>query len=353
MIPLLRYHVLKRLSFNGSKLKICLFVMNVVVKVLLTRPLHAFAVKELRKLYDVEIHTGKIPMPKNLLISKIKNKDGLVCYPYDRIDRKVIDAASQLTAISTYSVGYDHIDVKYAEKKRVVVSYTPEVLTRATADLTIALLLAVFRKIGNGDRLIRKGKWKVIFGPNEFLGTDLYGKTLGIFGMGRIGKAVSKRAKGFEMKVLYHNRTRFSRKEEKRLGVQYCGLEELFRQSDVVSIHAPHTSETNEVVNLKLFKKMKKTAFLINTARGKIINEKDLVFALQKKIIAGAGLDVFSKEPIDFNHPLSKMENVVIMPHSGSSTVETRSKMAEICVKNLILSLSGKKPIYQVRKIQS
>ncbi|HKC78926.1 MAG TPA: NAD(P)-dependent oxidoreductase, partial [Nitrosopumilaceae archaeon] len=184
------------------------------MKVLLTRPLHDFAVKELRKLYDVEIHTGKIPMPKDLLISKIKNKDGLVCYPYDRIDRKVIDAASQLVAISTYSVGYDHIDVKYAEKEGVVVSYTPEVLTRATADLTIALLLAVFRKIGEGDRLIRKGKWKTIFGPNEFLGADLYGKTLGIFGMGRIGKAVVRRAKGFEMNVLYHNRTRLSGKEE-------------------------------------------------------------------------------------------------------------------------------------------
>ena len=320
------------------------------MKVLLTRPLHDFAVKELRKLYDVEIYTGKIPMPKDLLISKIKNKDGLVCYPYDTIDRKVIDAASQLVAISTYSVGYDHIDVKYAGMKGIVISYTPEVLTRATADLTMALLLAVFRKVVEGDRLIRNDMWRVIFGPNEFLGTDLYKKNLGIFGMGRIGKAVVRRARGFEMNILYHNKNRLSRKDEKILGVQYCGLDELFKKSDVVSIHTPHNRETNEIVNLKLFKKMKKTAFLINTARGKIINEKDLVFALQKKMIAGAGLDVFSKEPIGSNHPLSKMENVVIMPHSGSSTVETRSKMAEICVKNLIFSLSGKKPIYQVLK---
>ena len=323
------------------------------MKVLLTRPLHDFAVKKLQKLYDVEIHVGKTPMPKDLLISKIKDKDGLICYPYDTIDRKVIDAAPKLAAISTYSVGYDHIDVKHATKNGIVVSYTPDVLTRATADLTMALLLAVFRKIVEGDRLIRKGKWKAIFGPNEFLGTDLYGKTLGIFGMGRIGRAVVKRAKGFEMNVLYHNRTRLSRKEEKRLGVQYCELEELFRKSDVISIHAPHTRETNEIVNLKLFKKMKKTAFLINTARGKIINEKDLIFALQKKMIAAAGLDVFSKEPISSNHPFSKMENVAIMPHSGSSTAETRSKMAEVCIKNLILSLSGKKPIYQVLKNHS
>ena len=319
------------------------------MKVLLTRNLHDFAVKELEKRFDVEVYTGKIPIPRNVLISKLKDKDGLVCYPYDTIDRDVIDAAPKLKAISTYSVGYDHVDVKYADIKGIVVSYTPEVLTRATADLTMALLLAVFRRIVEGDRLIRKNKWKEIFGPDEFLGTELYGKTMGIFGMGRIGKAVAKRARGFEINILYHNRTRLSAKEEKSLGVRYCTLDELFRKSDVVSIHAPHTKETNEIVNLKLFRKMKKTAFLVNTARGKIINEKDLVFALKKKMILGAGLDVFSKEPISANHPFAKMENVVIMPHSGSSTVETRKEMAEICVKNLVLSLSRKKPIYQVK----
>ncbi len=319
------------------------------MKVLLTRNLHNFAIKELEKRYDVEVYTEKIPIPRNVLISKLKDKDGLICYPYDTIDRDVIDAAPKLKAISTYSVGYDHVDVKYANTKGIVVSYTPEVLTRATADLTMALLLAVFRRIVEGDRLIRKNKWKAIFGPDEFLGTELYGKTMGIFGMGRIGKAVAKRARGFEMNILYHNRTRLSAKEEKSLGVRYCTLDELFRKSDVISIHAPHTKETNEIVNLKLFKKMKKTSFLVNTARGKIINEKDLVFALKKKMIGGAGLDVFSKEPISANHPFAKMENVVIMPHSGSSTVETRKEMAEICVKNLVLSLSGKKPIYQVR----
>jgi len=319
------------------------------LKVLLTRPLHDFAVNELEKRYDVEVYTGKIPISRNVLVSKLKNKEGLICYPYDTIDIDVIDAAPKLKAISTYSVGYDHIDVKYADTKGIVVSYTPEVLTRATADLTMALLLAVFRRIVEGDRLIRKNKWKTIFGPDEFLGTELYGKTIGIFGMGRIGKSVAKRARGFEMNILYHNRSRLSVKEEKRLGARYCTLEELFRKSDVVSIHTPHTKETNEIVNLKLFKKMKKTAFLVNTARGKIINEKDLVFALKKKMIGGAGLDVFSKEPISANHPFAKMENVVMMPHSGSSTVETRQEMAEICVKNLILSLSGKKPIYQVK----
>ena len=319
------------------------------MKILLTRKLHDFATKELKKKYDVEVHTGKIPMPKKLLISKIKDKDGLICYPYDSIDADVINAGTRLKAISTYSVGYDHIDVKTASSRGIVVGYTPEVLTRATADLTMALMLALFRRIPEGNKLVRNDRWRTIFGPYEFLGTDLYQKTLGIFGMGRIGKAVAKRAAGFEMKITYHNRTRLSIKEEKRLGVRYVSLDNLFRTSDVISIHSPHTPQTHEIVNLKLFNKMKKTSFLINTARGKIINEKDLAIALKRKIIAGAGLDVFQKEPINSKHPIVKMNNVVLMPHSGSATLETRKKMAEIAVKNIVFSLSGRKPIYQVR----
>jgi len=318
------------------------------LKVLLTRKLHDFAITELKKRYDIEINYGKIPMPKKELLLKIRNKDGLICFPYDIIDSEVIDAAKNLKAISTYSVGYDQIDVKHATKKGIVVSYTPEVLTRTTADLTIALILDLLRRVVEGDRVIRHNKWKTIFGPYDFLGTDLYGKTLGIFGMGRIGKAVTKRAIGFEMNVLYHNRHRLSNSEEKNIGIKYVSLKRLFEESDIISIHAPYTKETHEIVNLQLLKRMKSTAFLINTARGKIIKEKDLIFALQKKIIAGAALDVFQKEPIDRKHPLVRMENVVLTPHIGSSTEETRRKMAEITVKNLILSLSGKKPIYAV-----
>ena len=288
-------------------------------------------------------------MPKKLLISKIKDKDGLICYPYDSIDADVINAGTKLKAISTYSVGYDHIDVKTATSRGIPVGYTPEVLTRATADMTMALMLSLFRRIPEGDKLIRNDKWNTIFGPYEFLGTDLYQKTLGIFGMGRIGKAVAKRAAGFEMNIIYHNRTRLSIKEEKKLGVKYVSLDNLFRTSDVVSIHSPHTPQTHEIVNLKLLKKMKKTSFLINTARGKIINEKDLAIALKRKIIAGAGLDVFQREPINSKHPIVKMNNSILTPHSGSATIETRKKMAEITIRNLALSLSGRKPIYQVR----
>ena len=288
-------------------------------------------------------------MPKKLLISKIKDKDGLICYPYDSIDADVINAGTKLKAISTYSVGYDHIDIKTATSRGIPVGYTPEVLTRATADMTMALMLSLFRRIPEGDKLIRNDKWDTIFGPYEFLGTDLYQKTLGIFGMGRIGKAVAKRAAGFEMNIIYHNRTRLSIKEEKKLGVKYVTQDNLFRTSDVVSIHSPHTPQTHEIVNLKLLKKMKKTSFLINTARGKIINEKDLAIALKRKIIAGAGLDVFQREPINSKHPIVKMNNSILTPHSGSATIETRKKMAEIAIRNLVLSLSGRKPIYQVR----
>ncbi len=319
------------------------------MKILLTRRLHDFAIKQLKKRYDVEIYTGKIPMPRKLLLSKISDKDGLICYPYDSVDAEVIHASKKLRAISTFSVGYDHIDVKTATKRGIVIGYTPEVLTRATADLTMALMLALFRRIPEGNGIIRKNMWKVIFGPYEFLGTDLYDKTLGIFGMGRIGKAVAKRGSGFEMKILYHNRSRIEVSEEQKLDVKYVSLDKLFRTSDVISIHSPYTLQTHGIVNLKLLKKMKKTAFLINTARGKIVNEKDLIYALKKGIIAGVGLDVFWNEPISGNHPFAKMKNVVLMPHSGSSTVETRAEMAEITVKNLILALSGKKPIYQVR----
>ncbi|MDE1828795.1 MAG: D-glycerate dehydrogenase [Thaumarchaeota archaeon] len=319
------------------------------MKILLTRSLHDFAIKELKKRYQVEVHAGKIPMPKDLLISKIRDVDGLICYPYDKIDADIVKAGTKLKAISTFSVGYDHIDVNSASQRGIVVSYTPEVLTRATADLTLALMLDLFRRINEGDRIIRQGKWKTILGPYEFLGSDLHGKTLGIFGMGRIGMAVAKRARGFEMNVLYHNRKRISAQMEKRLNVKYVSLEELFRRSDVVSIHAPHTPKTHEIVNLKLIKKMKRTSFLVNTARGKIINEKDLVTALKRKIISGAALDVFGGEPIDNSNPLTRLSNVVITPHIGSATIETRRKMAEIAVQNLVLSLSGKKPIYQVR----
>ena len=317
-------------------------------RVFLTRALHNSALKELKKIYQIEIHSGKIPISKTKLRTKIENVEGLICFPYDKIDRDLIDSAKNLKVISTYSVGFDHIDTQYAKEKKIRVGYTPEVLTDATADLTFSLMLDVLRRVSEGDRIIRNGKWKQIYGAYEYVGTDLQGKTLGIFGLGRIGSTLAKRAKSFDMKIIYHNRKPISKNKEKLLGVKYVTLDKLITQSDVISIHVPHTKETDQLFNMKIFKKMKKSAFLINTARGKIVNEKDLIIALNKKIIAGAALDVYESEPISKKHPLTKIQNVVLAPHIGSSTKETRVKMAEITVKNLNLGINGKSPIYSV-----
>ena len=317
-------------------------------KVFLTRTLHDFALKELKKRYQIEIHSGKIPMPKTKLRSKIKDIDGLVCFPYDKIDREIIDCAENLKVISTYSVGFDHIDTEYAKKKKIRVGYTPDVLTDATADLAFSLLLDISRRVSEGDRIIRSGKWREIFGAFDYLGVDLQGKTLGIFGLGRIGSTLAKRAKAFDMKIVYHNRKHVSKSKEKSLNAKFVSFEKLITESDFVSIHVPHTKETDKLFDMEILTKMKKTAFLINTSRGKVINEKDLAIALKKKVIAGAGLDVFESEPISKKHPFVELSNIVLAPHIGSSSIETRAKMAEITVKNLDLGIEGKKPIYSV-----
>ncbi|MFQ5475911.1 MAG: 2-hydroxyacid dehydrogenase [Nitrosopumilus sp.] len=317
-------------------------------KVFLTRRLHDFALKELRKKYQIQVHSGKIPIPQSKLRSKIKKVDGLICFPYDIINKDTINLAENLKVISTYSVGFDHIDTKHAKKKKIRVGYTPEVLTDATADLAFALLIDALRRVSEGDRTIRDGKWKVIYGAFDYVGLDLQGKTLGILGLGRIGGTLAKRAKAFDMKLAYHNRNRISKTKEKKLGVKYVSFEKLIAQSDIISVHVPHTKQTEHMFDMKIFRKMKKSAFLINTSRGKIVNEKDLVTALKKKMIAGAGLDVFDAEPISKKHPLVKLQNVVLAPHIGSSTEETRAKMAKITVKNLNLGINGKKPIYSV-----
>ncbi|HJM25600.1 MAG TPA: D-glycerate dehydrogenase [Nitrosopumilus sp.] len=317
-------------------------------RVFLTRTLHDFALKELKKKYQIEIHTGKIPIPKNILKNKIKVVEGLICFPYDKIDSEIIDLGENLKVISTFSVGFDHIDINHAKKKKIRVGYTPKVLTDATADLAFALMIDLVRRVSEGDRIIRNGKWRQIYGAHDYVGMDLQGKTLGILGMGRIGSTLAKRAKAFDMKIIYHNRSHVSKSREKSLGVKYVSLNKLITQSDVISIHVPHTPETDQMFNNKIFKKMKNSSFLINTARGKIVNEKDLSIALKKGIIAGAGIDVFESEPIGKNHPFTKIPNIVLAPHIGSSSKETREMMARITVKNLNLGINGEKPIYSV-----
>ena len=229
-------------------------------KIFLTRTLHDFALKELKKKFQVEIHTGKIPIPKNSLKSKIKQVDGLICFPYDQINKEVIQVAKNLKVISTFSVGYDHIDTKFAKEKKIRVGYTPEVLTNATADMAFALMIDSLRRISEGDRIIRKQKWKQIYGAYDYVGLDLQGKTLGIIGLGRIGKILAKRAKAFDMKIIYHNRKQILKTKEKELEVKYTTFNKLITKSDIISIHVPHTNETNQMFNMKIFKKKKDNA---------------------------------------------------------------------------------------------
>ncbi|WP_316506010.1 D-glycerate dehydrogenase [Nitrosopumilus sp.] len=317
-------------------------------KVFLTRALQDFALKELKKRYKIEVHSGKSPISQDKLQSKIQKIDGLICFPYDTINKETLKLAEKLKAISTFSVGFDHIDTEFAKKRKIRVGYTPEVLTDATADLAFALVLDVMRRVSEGDRIIRQGGWKIIYGADDYVGLDLQEKTLGILGLGRIGKTLAKRARAFDMKIIYHNRNRLTAAQEKKLGAKYSSFDYLIRQSDIVSVHVPHTKQTDQLINMKTFKKMKNSSFLINTSRGKVVNQKDLVTALKKNIIAGAGLDVFETEPIDKKNPLTKLENVVLAPHIGSSTQETRDKMAKITVENLNLGINAKKPIYSV-----
>ena len=316
--------------------------------VLVTRKLHRSALKQLDKKFNVVVHSGKIPIPKNTLLKRISQSHGLICHPYDTIDRDVIQAGKNLKIISTFSVGFDHIDIGFAKSRGIKIGYTPEVLTNATAELTIALILDVMRRVSEGDRLIRNKRWKQVFGAHDYTGIEVSGKTIGILGMGRIGKEVCKKANGLGMKVVYHNRKPLSKSLEKKLKVKYVSEGRLFESCDIVSLHIPYSKDTHHKIDSGVFKKMKNTSFLINTSRGKIVNEKHLINALKLKQIQGAGIDVFELEPIDVKSKLLKQDNIVLSPHIGSSTDETRTKMSDITVKNLINGLNGKKLLYSV-----
>jgi len=342
-----------------QKKTISLVVLNIIngltihsmkkrFNVLVTRRLHRSALNMLEEKCNVKLHSGKIPIPKKILINKIKDVDGLICHPYDKIDKEVISKAENLKVISTFSVGFDHIDIEIAKSQKIKIGYTPEVLTNATAELTIGLILDVLRRISEGDRIIRDKKWNEIFGAYDYTGTEVSGKTIGIIGMGRIGKEVAKKAYGLGMKVIYHNRKPLSKKIEKMLKVKYVSENSLYKNSDIISLHVPYNKDTHHLMNSKIFRKMKETSFLINTSRGKIVNEKQLVTALKTKQIQGAGIDVYEEEPVKKNNPLLKLENVVLAPHVGSSTKETRHKMSDITSKNLILGLEGKRLLYSV-----
>ncbi len=315
-------------------------------KLFITRELFPDVIERLHKYYDVEVWDKYQPPPYEVLVKKAREVDALGTLLTDKIDCNLIENAKNLRIIAQYAVGYDNIDIECATKRGIYVTNTPGVLTEATAELTWALLMAVARRIVEADHFVRWGEWwrlKTGWHPKMMLGMELKGKTLGIIGLGRIGSRVAEFGKAFGMRVIYYSRTRKKDLEE-RLGIEYRDLDKLLEEADVVSLHVPLTKETYHLINEERLKKMKRTAILINTARGAVIDINALVKALREGWIAGAGLDVHVMEPMDPNHPIMAFKNVVLAPHIGSATYETRHKMAELVAENLIAFYRGEIP---------
>ncbi len=291
---------------------------------------------------DLEINEEDKPLGKGELIRGIQGKEGLVCLINDIIDDEVLASNTLLKIVSNVGVGYDNIDVQSATKRRIMITNTPGVLTETTADLTWALVMATARRIVEADRFTRAGKytqWSI----SMFLGNDVYSKTLGICGFGRIGRAVSRRARGFDMEVLYTNVRRADQEVERRLGVRFVDKDTLLGESDFVTLHMPLVKETVHYITERELNIMKPTAYLINTSRGPVVDEKALVRALRDKRIAGAGLDVYEHEPT-LSPGLVDLENVVLLPHIGSASIETRTKMAVTAAQNCIAAMKGERP---------
>lgn len=321
-------------------------------KLFITRELFEDVIKKLEEYYDVEVWDRYQPPPYEVLLQKAKEVDALGSLLTDRIDCNLLQQAKRLRIVAQYAVGYDNIDVECATRLGIYVTNTPGVLTEATAELTWALLMAVARRIVEADHFVRWGEWwrlQTGWHPKMMLGVELYGKTLGIIGLGRIGSRVAEFAKAFGMKVIYYD---IKRKEdlEKKLGVEYRDLDTLLQEADIVTIHVPLTKETYHLLNEERLRKMKRGALLINTARGAVIDTDALVKALKEGWIAGAGLDVHESEPLDPNHPITAFKNVVLLPHIGSATYETRHRMAELVAENLIAFYKGEVPPTLVNK---
>lgn len=311
-------------------------------KVLITFPIFSNYLEELKKKHSVEILPYSKPLGEEFFLRKIEKYDGIIILLSQKITKKVIDKAKKLKIISNYAVGYDNIDVEYASKKGIYVTNTPDVLTEATANLTWALILSTTRRIVEGDKFTREGKFKG-WKPDLLLGMDLEGKKIGILGLGRIGTSVARKALAFGMEVFYWDR------EKKKVGknIHYLELEEILKISDVISIHLPLTENTHHLLDRKKFKLIKKGAYIINTSRGEVIEENALIDALKKGKLAGAGLDVYEGEP-NINKEFFKLKNVVLTPHIGSATIETRTKMADLAILNVLNVLKGKEPLTKI-----
>ena len=319
-------------------------------KIYITRELPEEAMQMLKPKFEVEVWQGEMPPPKSVLVEKVKEADGLICLLTEKIDEDIINAAgSQLRGICQIAVGFDNINVKTATKRGICVTNTPGVLTETTADFAFTLLVATARRIAEADKYVKFGQWKIPWGLMMLVGQDIYGKTLGIVGIGRIGSAVARRAKGFNMKILYYDVYR-NEQIEKELGIEYVPLEKLLKESDFVTVHVPLMPETHHLINEDRLRTMKKTACLINTSRGPVVDEKALYKALKEGWIWAAGLDVWEKEPVDSNNPLLKLDNVTAAPHIASGSIATRTKMAVMAAENMVAILEGRVPPNLVNK---
>lgn len=312
-------------------------------RIYITRRLPEEAVEPLRDQYDVRMwkHEGE-SVPREVLLEEASSAHALWTMLSDTIDREVFERATHLEVVSNLAVGYNNIDLNAAKENGVIVTNTPDVLTETTADLTFGLMMMTARRLGEAERDLRAGEWKSWL-PMGYVGMDLYQAKLGIIGMGRIGEAVARRARGFDMEVLYHNRTR-RHESESMYGFTYVELDELLTQSDFVVVLAPLTDETRGMLGAKEFAKMKETSIFINVARGEIIDEQALYEALKARKIWGAGLDVFTKEPIALDHPLLTLPNVTTLPHIGSATIRTRLAMMALNRDAITNVLEGKEP---------
>ena len=316
------------------------------MKIYLTRKLPSIAFELLDKSkIDYDYHKKDTPIPREKLLKEVQKCDGLVCMLTERIDKEVIDLMNRCKVASNYAVGYNNIDVEYAKRKNIIVTNTPDVLTESTADLTLALILVTSRRIKEGEKYLRTGKYKT-WKPTLLLGIELKNKTLGIIGAGRIGTAVGIRAKAFGTEIIYYSNHR-NIQLEKKTGAKKVTIQNLLKNSDIITVHLPLNKKTYHYIDDSKMKIMKKRPILINTSRGDLIDEKSLIRYLKKDHFRAVGLDVFINEPF-VDSELLKFKNVFILPHLGSATYEARNGMAELAVRNAINVLRGKPPLTPV-----
>lgn len=319
--------------------------MSDLPRVYVTRHLPQPALDLLGRHAQVVVWPGELPPPRAVLMKEVAEADGLLALLTDRVDAALLDAAPRLRVVSNYAVGYDNIDVPAASARRVLVTNTPGVLTETVADFTLALMLAAARRVIESEQYVRTGRWRT-WGPETLLGRDLYGATLGVIGLGQIGRAVARRARGFGMRILYSAPTR-KLDAEQADGVEYAPLERLLAESDVVSLHCPLNDETYHLIDHDALELLKPEAILVNTARGLVVDTRALVEALRQKPVIAA-LDVTDPEPLPPDHPLLALPNALVTPHVASASTRTRTRMALMAAENLLAALRGERPPFLV-----